>query len=315
MTSDTPKTRSGKPRSASDRPRPIPIVMRAHNDMPLIRETLEMVARQEIPFTLYAFDNASTDGTRELLLEYTDKVFDVPAGTYIPGEVLNRAMMSVDPESPFVVFLNSDCTPLDGRWLRELVAGFSDETIGAVFGRQLPRPGCTPLLAKDTEDTFGDGSRQQYWRHCFSMASSAIRRSCWEDSPFDPTIQYSEDIDWTWRLRQRGYRIQYMKESQVYHSHNYTLSQFRRRHYGEGKAEASIFTWSPWEQNIIRYSILPYLRQVASDISFALRDRQFRSILHAPLLRGAQMIGRRKGFREGIGASQKLKQEQKGEIR
>ena len=314
MSSSTSKDQSDKMIPDPDFIRPIPIVMRAHNDMPIIRETLEMVARQDTPFTLYAFDNASTDGTRELLLEYTDKIFDVPAGSYIPGEVLNRAMMTVDPDAPYVVFLNSDCTPLNERWLRELVAGFVDDTIGAVFGRQLPRPGCTPLLAKDTEDTFGDGSRQRYWRHCFSMASSAIRRRCWEESPFDPAIQYSEDIDWTWRLRQRGSLIQYVKDSQVYHSHNYTLKQFRKRHYGEGKAEASIFTWSPWDQNLLRYSLLPYLRQVASDISYALRQRQFASILHSPLLRGAQMVGRRKGFRDGIRALQEQKQtkEQKG---
>lgn len=69
-------------------------------------------------------------------------------------------MQTVDPSQPFVAFLNSDCTPLDEHWLEYLLASFS-EGVAAVFGRQVPRPDCKPLFAKDTEDTFGDGERQK----------------------------------------------------------------------------------------------------------------------------------------------------------
>ncbi len=280
--------------------KPVPVVMRSHNDLPLIRETLGMVSKQTTPFTLIAFDNDSTDGTRELLSQYTDEVYRVPAGTYVPGKVLNRAVEAADPAAEFIVFLNSDCTPADEHWLENLLGGFSDPKTAAVFGRQLPRPDCLPLFAKDTEDTYGDGSRQQYWKHCFSMASSAIRRSCWEESPFREDIQYSEDIDWTWRARQRGWGIAYVRDSAVYHSHNYSLKQFRKRHYGEGKADAQIFSWSGWERSWLRYSLLPCLRQVKSDWGYALKHRSAQAFFHSPALRFNQMIGRRKGFQEGL---------------
>lgn len=275
------------------------IIMRSHNDMPLIAKTLAALYRfaSACPFELIVFDNASTDGTLDEVKKYTDRIIHVPAGAYIPGRVLNQGMEVSQGE--FVVFLNSDCTPQHEEWLRKLLGGFTDERVAAVFGRQVPRPDCHPLYAKDTEETYGDGARQRYWRHCFSMASSAIRRSVWERLKFNDQIRYSEDIDWTWRARQQGYMIRYVPDSIVMHSHNYTLRQFYKRHYGEGKAEAVIFEWSPWQRSLLRYSLLPYARQVMSDWEYCLSQKEFRAALFSPVLRLTQMLGRRAGFSAG----------------
>ena len=274
------------------------IIMRSYNDMPLIADTLAMVNRQATPFELISLDNQSTDGTTQQIKKYTDHMVNIPKGTYIPGRVLNQGMALSHGE--FVVFLNSDCTPQNEAWLQNLLDGFTDDRVAAVFGRQIPRPDCHPILAKDTEDTYGDGSKQKYWRHCFSMASSAIRRSVWEKMKFDEAVQYSEDIDWTWRVRQEGYEIRYVANSIVMHSHNYTLGQFYKRHYGEGRAEAVIFDWSKWEQSFIRYSILPYIRQIIGDEKYCLSRCLFGACLYAPVLRFAQLLGRRTGFKDGL---------------
>lgn len=277
---------------------PVDIVMRARNDMPIVARTLRAISEQKYPYRLFCFDNASDDGTTEEAKRYAHEVVNVPAGTYIPGRVLNEAMEAT--ESEFVVFVNSDCPPCDDRWLETLVSGFAEERIAAVFGRQIPRPDCWTLFAKDTEDTFGNGERQKYWRHCFSMASSAVRRSVWNELPFRVDIQYSEDVDWTWRARQQGFKISYVAESVVEHSHNYTLKQFYKRQYGEGKAEANIFEWEPWQAGFLRYSLMPYVRQVLSDTKYCLSTGNIGSVLHSPFLRGSQMFGRRAGFLDGM---------------
>ena len=274
--------------------KPVCVVMRAHNDMPLVAETLERLQTQSTPFTLVAFDNASADGTREQIQKYTSRVHDVPAGAYVPGHVLNQAMAATEGE--FVVFLNSDCSPQNDSMLAALLAAFTGERVAAVFGRQMPRPDCRALMAKDTDNTYGDGSRQRYWRHCFSMAVSAIRRKVWEEMPFREDLQYSEDIDWTWRARKRGYEIRYAADAMVMHSHNYTLRQSYKRHFGEGRAEAEIFEWSAWERSLLRYSLLPYLWQVASDWRYCGGKLQLGEALYSPLLRMAQVAGRRRGF-------------------
>lgn len=276
----------------------IDVVVRAHNDMPLIEETLRAIRRQKTPCRIWVMDNESSDGSTQIANELADQVITIPTGTYIPGKVLNQAMEAT--RSEWVVFLNSDCTPADDRWLDRLVEGFTEDPVAAVFSRQRPRPDCRALFAKDTEDTFGDGSRQEKWKHCFSMASSAIRRRVWQTLPFNEEIQYSEDIEWTWRLRQQEFIIAYCPESVVYHSHNYTLRQWFRRQYGEGKADAQIFEWSSWEKTWIRYSALPFARQVLRDWTYAVKTKSPDALIHSPGLRLMQMLGRRKGFLDGI---------------
>lgn len=275
-------------------PGPVAVVVRARDDAAVISRTLDGLERQDAPYKLHAFDNASRDGTREALVQAGAAVVDVPEGFYVPGRVLNAAMSATQGE--FVVFLNSDCVPCRPDWLRCLVAGFDAPDVAAVFGRQIPRPDCSFLFAKDAEDTFGDGGRQKYWRHCFSMASSAIRRSTWEKTPFSEGLEYSEDVDWTWRARRAGWKVRYVADSVVEHSHNYTLRQWRKRQYGEGRAEAAIFEWGRWERSWARYSFLPFARQVLSDWKFALRRGRLGPALFSPILRFVQMRGRRAGF-------------------
>jgi rhamnosyltransferase len=275
------------------------IIMRSHNDMPLIAETLSRLHEQDHSFELICLDNASDDGTVEQLRKYTDRIVNIPQGSYIPGRVLNLGMELATSER--VVFLNSDCAPQGRDWLGHLLEGFDEaKMVAAVFGRQIPRNDCLPLFAKDTEDTYGDGSRQKYWRHCFSMASSAISRAVWESQRFNEDLRYSEDIEWTWRALQNGFEIRYVPNSVVMHSHNYTLRQFYRRNYGEGRAEAVIFPWSSWEASLLRYSLFPYGRHVLSDITYCLSNGLVSGAVLSPIMRAAQMLGRRRGFRAGL---------------
>jgi rhamnosyltransferase len=271
--------------------------MRSRNDMPVVEKTLAALRAQDLPLELVCFDNDSTDGTAAAVRAQADSVHTVPAGQYVPGRVLNQAMAATTGE--VVVFVNSDCTPQDSQWLRALLEPFQDERVAATFGRQIPRPGCWRLYAKDTENTFGDGRQQRRWRHCFSMASSAVRRSVWAALPFREDLRYSEDIDWTWRVRQQGHTLRYVPESVAMHSHNYTLAQLYRRQYGEGRAEAAIFTWTAWEGSLLRYALLPYVRLVLSDWRYCLQRAALGAALAAPVLRLAQAAGRRRGFRVG----------------
>ena len=276
------------------------VVMRCYNDAWVVEKTLKGLATQATPHQLIAFDNESQDGSADIIRRYTDRIVNIPRGQYVPGKVLNQAMRETDGD--IVVFVNSDCIPQDDQWLAALLEPFADPQVAAVFGRQIPRPDCWALFAKDTEDTFGDGSRQRFWKHCFSMATSAIRRSVWEKMPFREDIQYSEDVDWTWRARLAGHTIKYAPKSIAEHSHNYTLKQFRKRQYGEGKADAQIFDWTPWEGTLLRYSLMPFARQVLADVKFGLRTGRASALAHTIPLRFIQMIGRRQGFTEGLRA-------------
>jgi rhamnosyltransferase len=274
------------------------VLMRSHNDMPLIRDTLKMLHQQEHPFRLLVLDNASTDGTLEEVNRYGAEVIHVPPGGYVPGRVLNTGMRATEGE--IVVFLNSDCTPADERFLGSLLQGFDAPDVAAVFGQQIPRPDCFELYARDTAETYGDGRRQSRWRHCFSMAASAIRRSVWDRLPFDESLQYSEDQAWTWHARQLGNRIRYIPDAMVVHSHNYTPRQFIVRQFGEARAEARIFDWNKWQRSFLRYALLPGVRMVVDDVRHCLRLRRPGPALCSPPLRLLQVIGRYAGLMRGL---------------
>lgn len=280
--------------------RRVSVVMRSHNDMPIVADTLAALHAQRVPHDLVSFENASVDGTRERMAVHSTRLHHVPDGAYVPGAVLNAAMRATDGD--VVVFLNADCVPADEDWLATLLAPFADPAVAATFGRQFPRPGCDPMQARDTESTYGDGAGQLRWRHCFSMAASAVRRSVWEAMPFREDLRYSEDIDWTWRARQAGFRIAYAPDSRVYHSHHYTLRQLYRRQSGEGEAEAAIFEWTGWQRSLLRYTLLPYVRQVAADWRYCAGRTALTWLAMAPLYRAVQAAGRRAGFRRGLAA-------------
>lgn len=276
----------------------VTVVMRCHNDMPLLDRTLTALNAQTQLSTLIAFDNASTDGSRELLEAVADEVHHVVEGQYVPGRVLNSATRVAKTE--IVVFLNADCEPIGEDWLKTLIAPFADRRVGATFSRQRPRRDCHPLAARDTESAYGDGSQQGAWRHCFSMASCAIRRSLWVETAFDESLGYSEDIAWSLAIRRAGWHIQYVADSVVYHSHNYSNAAWRKRQFGEGKAEARIFSWSQWQRSFLRYSLLPLCRQMLRDARYCVSIRAWRGLAAIPDYRMAQMAGRRQGLLEGL---------------
>lgn len=280
---------------------PVDIIMRSYNDAAVIGDTLEMVMRQRgVPFTLWNFDSSSSDGTLEIIRRYNkpERIFTNDPKTYNPGRVLNEAMEKTHAE--IAVFLNSDATPNSEDWLKNLIAPFADPNIAATFGRQTARPDCRTLFVKDTERAFGDGSVSAGWVHFFSMANSAIRRSVWNKYRFETRIQYSEDIEWSYRVRKAGFKIAYVPEAAATHSHNYSLRQSYKRHFGEGKAEAWIFRQGEINTAFWRYMLLPFAMEVARDIVWSLRHGSLDGLMHSIPLRFTQKWARWRGMRAGI---------------
>ena len=278
----------------------ISIIMRSCNDSDVIRGTLEMVRAQSYTnYELWNFDSTSTDGTLDIIREFNapERILLNDPARYNPGRVLNAAVSATPGD--ILVFLNSDATPQDSDWLARLIEPLQDPGTAACYGRQTPRPECRSLFVKDTERAFGKGHIAARWLHFFSMANSAVRRVLLEAHPFETDIQYSEDIEWSYRLRNLGHRIVYVPEAAAMHSHNYTLKQSYRRHFGEGKAEAWIFRNGELNTSFLRYCLLPLGREVLRDIGWAARHASMDAILHCVPLRTVQKWGRWRGLKTG----------------
>jgi rhamnosyltransferase len=212
--------------------------------MPWTERTLDaLLAQVDLSPRILFIDCESTDGSREAAVRSGVRLEDWEAAKYVPGRVLNFGMERT--ESRFVAFVNADAVPLHVDALAKLVAPLSDPTVAATFARQVARPDADLLTRLDYERTFGDGVVATRVGEFFSMAASAIRRDVWDRIPFDPSLRYSEDVDWTTRVRALGYQVVYVPDSRFEHSHAYDLRGHYARRKGEGRADTSIHRMGP----------------------------------------------------------------------
>ncbi|OQY39395.1 MAG: hypothetical protein B6226_01955 [Candidatus Cloacimonetes bacterium 4572_65] len=251
----------------------VSIIMRVYNEMPYIKYALRMLAKQSYQdFELIVVDSGSTDGSYEEAELVSPKViYQIPPGSYVPGRVLNEAITKCSGD--IIVFNNSDCIPSNKYWLENLLRPFDqDSDVIAVFANQLPRKDAIPLVRKDYERAFGDGRVSANWKHFFSLASSAVTRDIINQYPFKPDIQYSEDIEWSWRMKQLGKKIVYVPDAKVEHSHNYTLKGIVKRYSGEGKAEKEIYKEK--RGNFVRAVLVSSFTEFLRDAIYLLKSKE-----------------------------------------
>lgn len=265
----------------------VSIIMRVFNEMPYIKYALKMLKKQTFnDFELIIVDSGSTDGSYEVAQQYgADIIYQIEPGSYIPGKVLNEAIAKCSGE--VIVFNNSDCIPQNNVWLEKLIQPLLDnKKVVSTFANQIPRVDATPLVRKDYERAFGDGMIHKKWLHFFSLASSAVRKETITDYPFDPKIQYSEDIEWSWRMKNLGKKIIYVPDSIVEHSHNYTLKGLIKRYRGEGKAE--MFIYAKPRGNFFRNVIISAGMEILRDIIYLVKHKEYQWIPYAFIVRFLQ---------------------------
>lgn len=275
----------------------VSVLVRAFNDEATIGRTLSGVfAQWPKPFEVIVCDDNSKDRTREIAAKFPVRFVERPAGPYKPGRTLN--MLVREAKGDIVAFNNSDAIPCDSHWLEALVRPLISERNAFAFANQLPRPDAKLLVRKDSERAFGDGKVQATWKFFFSLASSATWRQNLVDVPFDEDIQYSEDIEWTWRNSRRKdnpVKTIYCPDARVEHSHNYTLRELSKRFYGEGVADRAIFGDGP---SLFR-ELLSAARETLRDFAYLIpRPKGWLEIPLAPIRRLVQRLAHWRGMKK-----------------
>ena len=221
----------------------ISVLMRSHNDIAYIRQTVEALLNQEIDDTLeiISCDDHSTDGTAEYLAGIPQlRRIVAPEGKYVPGKTLNY--MISEAKGEYIVFNNADAIPQNNEYLKNLTSPLKDKGVNCVFANQIARKEAFAVVRKDYERAFGDGSVSRKWHNFFSLVSSAFRKEELLQNPFDETFQYSEDSQW---VNRREVKIVYVSDAIVEHSHNYTLPEVKKRFFNEGVADKQMGKKSP----------------------------------------------------------------------
>jgi rhamnosyltransferase len=157
-------------------------------------------------------------------------------------------------------------------------------------------PGSLPIIQIDTERAFGDGEEHKTWKHFFSMASSAIRKSVWLNERFDESMLISEDMEWSYRIKKRGHAVLYAKDSVVEHHHNYSMRELYTRHVKEGIDSVKIFARNGSTIDTFMNEFLyPLVYTMARDIPALIKNFGWKDVFTMPAYRLALFWGRFQG--------------------
>lgn len=207
------------------------------NAGPLLDEVLTAVRAQREPAfdELLAIDSGSRDGTVERLRAHGVRVESIPQHEFDHGATRDRGIASTTGD--IVVLLVQDATLQGTDWLAKMIEPFADPDVAGVWCRQIPRPGCQPVLDRRirgwpgwgegvTKKRVPDGKRledlapfDQLFTCAFDNVASAVRRSVWQRFPFGPR-RFGEDIHFGKRAIAAGLTIAHQGGACVVHSHD-----------------------------------------------------------------------------------------------
>jgi rhamnosyltransferase len=214
----------------------VSIVLLTRNAGAMLATVLEAIARQRTDFAyeVVAVDSASTDGTPARLARAA-RVISIPPDAFNHG--LTRNLGVDHARGELIVFLVQDAVPASDDWLVTLTAPLrADPEVAGAFGRQLPHQEATAITrcyldrwvaASPTPRSVRLASPaaldaldpMERLRLCaFDNVCSCVRRSAWERIPF-AAVPIAEDLEWARAVLLAGYRIEYVPDARVFHSH------------------------------------------------------------------------------------------------
>jgi rhamnosyltransferase len=230
----------------------VSILILTKNGMPDLAQCLEAVHGQESvgPMEVIIVDSGSADETLAVAKDFQVRIEQVPSASFHHARTRNFAASLASGD--ILVFLSQDAIPSSGQWLEAMVANFADPRVGAVYGRQVPRPGSSLEREDALDAVYGEKKFVKdpahrnglgYRFYHFSDVNAAMRRSVWESTYFPEDLKVFEDLGIAKRILDSGWKIVYEPEACVFHSHNHTTSDLFKRYFDIGYTLKILNIW------------------------------------------------------------------------
>lgn len=195
------------------------------------------------PSQVLIVDSSSDDETRELAAEEGYEVVRIDRRDFNHGGTRQFALDFV-PWASIVVYLTQDAMLVAPDSMDRLLSAFEDPTVGAAYGRQLPRLAAGPIEAharlfnyppqsevRDFESRRTLGIKAAFLSNSFSAYRMDALK---EVGGFPPDVIVAEDSLVSGKLLLAGWKVAYVAEAQAYHSHAFSVTEEFRRYFDIG---------------------------------------------------------------------------------
>lgn len=143
-------------------------------------------------------------------------------------------------KADYLLFMTQDAMPKDDRLVENLVSAFSwDEKVKAAYARQLPNDECREIEKYTRSFNYPEESRVKSKADleqlgiktffCSNVCAMYEKATYDKQGGFIRRTIFNEDMIYAGGLIQDDYKIAYVAEAEVIHSHNYNaIEQFHR---------------------------------------------------------------------------------------
>jgi rhamnosyltransferase len=281
------------------------IIIRCYNEEQHIGRLLSGILQQTLQdYEIIVVDSGSTDATVAIAYRYPIKLLSIQPQEFSFGRALNLGCQAATGD--IIVIASAHVYPVYRDWLEQLLVPFRDPKIALTYGKQRGNQQTKYSEHQVFAKWFPDESHW-YQDHPFcNNANAAIRRSLWQQLPYDETLTGLEDLDWAKRVLGLGYQLAYVAEAEIVHVHEETPNKIYNRYRREAIALKRIF---PQEH----FHFIDFLRlftgNLLSDYYHAWHNQQFWDNINEIFsFRLMQFWGTYQGFRQQGRLSNQLKQ-------
>ena len=271
------------------------IVIRAYNEEKYIGRLLEGIRQQTIKdVEILLVDSGSTDQTVSIAESFGARLVRIPSSEFTFGRSLNLGIQQATRE--LIVIASAHVYPVYPDWLESLLRPFEDNSVSLTYGKQRG-----PDSAKFSEQQiyhhwYPDVSQQHQATAFCNNANAAIRKSLWQQNPYDETLTGLEDLAWGKWAKEQGYHIAYVAEAEIIHVHNETSAGIFNRYRREAMAFKKIYPEAHFSYyDFVRLTAM----NILSDLWHAARQRVlWKNMASIFRFRHMQFHGTRVGHRE-----------------
>lgn len=203
------------------------------------------------PDEIIVIDSESEDGTAELAEKDGFRVVRIARQDFRHGATRQIAV-DMASDGDLLVYLTQDVLLASRDAISVLLRALENPQVGAAYGRQLPRKGAKPIETharlfnySSVSELHSAGSIKTlgFKTIFFSDSFGAYRRQALQAvGGFPLDVDFGEDTVVAARLISEGWKIAFVAEAQVFHSHDYTCREEFQRYRSVGALHAKY----PW---------------------------------------------------------------------